>query len=389
MDLVPRPQDPVRRARSTPQTRALPPQHSWETLLAVRDQERSGTVIRSLQYELHRPLPMDNLTHTAIGLFLSRAGLNRWTPRATAILLLASNAPDIDTVSLAGGSLSYLHYHRHLTHALIAIPFMAVASVALVRFAGTKPIRWPGAIAAAAIAVAIHLLLDYTNMYGIRLFLPFSAEWLRLDTTSVVDLWIWAVIVVGIAAPFLGRLVGAEVSSGSLRPRHHGRRAAIFVLIFILLYGAGRAVLHARAAAMLDARIYQGGQPLRVAALPNPANPLRWRGLIETREFYAVVDVDLLAPFDPSRATIFQKPEPNPALDAARRTPTFQKFLEFSQFPLWRVLPVPEPENGTEVQAIDMRFGSPAEPGFVADAVLNSSLKVVQAEFSFGKLQPR
>src|SRR5262252_6337057 len=37
---------------------------------------------------------MDNLTHTAIGLFLSRAGLNRLTPRATAILLLASNAPD-------------------------------------------------------------------------------------------------------------------------------------------------------------------------------------------------------------------------------------------------------------------------------------------------------
>jgi hypothetical protein len=23
---------------------------------------------------------LDNLTHTAIGLFLSRAGLNRWTP---------------------------------------------------------------------------------------------------------------------------------------------------------------------------------------------------------------------------------------------------------------------------------------------------------------------
>ncbi len=28
---------------------------------------------------------MDNLTHTAVGFFLSRAGLNRWTPRATPI----------------------------------------------------------------------------------------------------------------------------------------------------------------------------------------------------------------------------------------------------------------------------------------------------------------
>jgi len=69
---------------------------------------------------------MDNLTHTAIGLFLSRAGLNRWTPAATPILLLAANAPDIDIVTLSGGSLNYLHYHRHLTHSLIAMPVRLV-----------------------------------------------------------------------------------------------------------------------------------------------------------------------------------------------------------------------------------------------------------------------
>jgi hypothetical protein len=43
-----------------------------------------------------------------VGLALSRAGLNRLTPQATAILLLAANAPDIDVVSAAGGSLAYL-----------------------------------------------------------------------------------------------------------------------------------------------------------------------------------------------------------------------------------------------------------------------------------------
>src|SRR5271157_6305162 len=59
---------------------------------------------------------MDPLTHTATGLFLSRIGLKRWTPLATPILLLAANAPDIDIVTASGGSLSYLHYHRHLTH---------------------------------------------------------------------------------------------------------------------------------------------------------------------------------------------------------------------------------------------------------------------------------
>ena len=65
---------------------------------------------------------MDQLTHTAVGLFLSRAGLKRWTPLATPILLLAANAPDIDIVTAAGGSLNYLHYHRHLTHSLLGCP---------------------------------------------------------------------------------------------------------------------------------------------------------------------------------------------------------------------------------------------------------------------------
>src|SRR3954453_14517948 len=75
---------------------------------------------------------MDNLTHTATGLFLSRIGLNRWTPLASPIMILAANAPDVDIVTAAGGSLNYLHFHRHFTHSLFAMPFMAFLSVVLV-----------------------------------------------------------------------------------------------------------------------------------------------------------------------------------------------------------------------------------------------------------------
>src|SRR5215468_11248262 len=111
---------------------------------------------------------MDPLTHTATGLFLSRAGLKQWTPLATPILLLAANAPDIDIVTASGGSLNYLHYHRHLTHSLLALPVMAFLPVLLVRAIARKPVRWIGAFAAACIAVASHLLLDLTNVYGVR-----------------------------------------------------------------------------------------------------------------------------------------------------------------------------------------------------------------------------
>jgi inner membrane protein len=327
---------------------------------------------------------MDNLTHTAVGLFLSRAGFNRLTPRATAILLLAANAPDVDVVSALGGSLNYLHYHRHWTHSLLAMPAIAAAVIALVRFAGRKPIRWWGAFAAAMAGVASHLLLDWTNVYGVRMLLPFSSQWLRLDLTNVTDLWIWTAVALGIAAPVLARLVGSEITSGAPRPRYPGRTAAILALLFILAYECGRGVLHARAVAMLDSRLYDGAAPVRVAAIPGFANPLRWRGLVETRGFYALADVDLNSEFDPSRVTVYQKPDPTPAIDAAQRLAPVREYLRFSQFPLWRVLPVPEPENGREVEVMDLRFGAPSAPRFVISTVFDAALRPLGTSFQFG-----
>src|SRR5437868_8914452 len=189
---------------------------------------------------------MDLLTHTATGLFLSRIGLKRWTPMGAPILILAANAPDIDIVTAAGGSLNYLHFHRHLTHALIAMPLMALLPVVLVRLIGRKPVRWLGAWAIAMVAVASHLLLDLTNTYGVRLLLPFSARWLRLDITNVVDVWIWAALFLCVAGPFLARLVGSEIASGPAKSPQHGRGPASFALAFLTPYNCGRSVLHAR-----------------------------------------------------------------------------------------------------------------------------------------------
>jgi inner membrane protein len=328
---------------------------------------------------------MDPLTHTATGLFLSRIGLKRWTPLATPILLLAANAPDIDVVSSAGGSLSYLHYHRHLTHSFAAMPVMALGTVALVWvFGRKKKIQWTGAFFAALIAVATHLLLDLTNTYGIRLLLPFSPRWLRLDLTNVFDLWIWGVFLLCIAAPFLGRLVGSEIASRNTRAPLHGRGFAWVALVFLLLYNCGRGVLHARAVSELDSRIYEDSTPLRTLAVPGPANPWRWKGVVETADSYAVDDVDLLGEFDPTHATVFHKPPPDPAIDAAARLPAFQEFLRFSQFPLWRVAPSAEFENGKTVEMIDLRFGSPAAPAFMVSATFDANLRPVRSSFQFG-----
>ena len=65
--------------------------------------------------------------------------------------------------------------------------------------------RWLGVLS--------HLVLDWTNVYGIRLLLPFSSRWLRLDQTDVVDPWILAILLLAVAAPALARMVSAEIGS--------------------------------------------------------------------------------------------------------------------------------------------------------------------------------
>jgi hypothetical protein len=121
-------------------------------------------------------------------------------------------------------------------------------------------------------------------------------------------------------------------------------------------------------------------------------NPLVWRGLVETSEFEAVETVNLAEPFDPSRGQVFYKPVldksmPDSAMDAARQTAAFKTFLEFSQFPLWRVTAV-DPENSKRVEVFDMRFGSPAEPGFRVSALIDTQGRVIGTDFQFGPPRP-
>lgn len=330
---------------------------------------------------------MDQLTHSATGLFLSRAGLYRMTPYAGPILILAANAPDMDIAAALGGGLNYLHFHRHLTHSIALLPLVALLPVLVVRLFARRPLNWRGAYLISAIGVASHLALDSTNVYGVRLLLPFSARWFHLDITSVVDLWIWVAILLSLGATAISRLVSSEI--GAQERGAPGRRFAIAALLFLVLYNGAHAVLHSRAQAMLEARLYQGAAPLRVAAFPDALNPWRFRGLVETAEFFSLQDLNLRAEFDPNGGRIFYKPEPSPALDAARRTKTFQIFLDFAQYPYWRTLPLSEPENAVSVEAMDLRFGSPLNPGFVATAVLNSRMEVVRAWFTFGTPRPR
>jgi inner membrane protein len=328
---------------------------------------------------------LDNLTHSLVGLFLARAGLKHATPRGTAIMMLAANAPDFDVVCWFGGSASYIHWHRNITHSLIGLPVMALLAVAIVRLAGRKEIRWLPAFLIAMVAVASHLILDLTNVYGVRLLLPFSGRWFHWDMTPIIDLVIWTVLLVGIAAPALGRLVGSEIGERKQAP---GGGWAVTALLLLSAYDYGRSVLHDRAVAMMESRIYNGLAPRRTGAFPE-ANPLVWDGIAELSNAYVEVPIDFRETFRPDSGETFYTADRTPAIEAAIQTEAFQRFLEFVQYPIWITEPAPDMEHGTRVRLVDLRFGTPSAPGFQAVATVTSQHQVAASSFTFGTPRPR
>jgi inner membrane protein len=329
---------------------------------------------------------MDNLTHSLVGMVLSRAGLNRVAPQAGWVLLAAANLPDIDIVSGLVGPATYLRIHRGWTHSLLGAPFLALLPLLLWRLLVRKPLarqgRWLATFTVSLIGVLSHLLLDWLNVYGVRLLTPFSGDWLRLDLVYIIDIWLWAILIVGVAAPMLARLVSGEIGAQS----GSGRGAAWLALGLAGAYLMLRVTLHAQATTTLDARLHQGRPAIRVAAFPTPINPMEWVGLAETADFYRVYPMNMSGDFDPDRGRTLYKTASSAVPDAVRQTATVQVMNDFAQFPLWRVAPTSGPDGGTMVTLTDLRFGLPEDDRFEAIVKLNPLSKVVAETFRFGNL---
>src|SRR5512133_3137326 len=107
---------------------------------------------------------MDPFTHTLVGLTAAKAGLERLSPLATTVCLLAANSPDSDiVVGLTTDRWNYLHHHRGITHSIVGVIALAVIVPTLVwlvdrgwaRFGKRRAkSRYRGLLLASAIATA-------------------------------------------------------------------------------------------------------------------------------------------------------------------------------------------------------------------------------------------
>jgi inner membrane protein len=328
---------------------------------------------------------MDNVTHTLVGLMLSRAGLGRGEARgekgAPWMIMLAANAPDMDTYNFLTDPLAYLQVHRGYTHSLAFAPLIALIPLLLVKaFTRTRfTLVTLATYAGCLIAVLSHLLLDWTNVYGVRLMLPFSAKWYRLDATDIVDPVILGVLLLALAAPALSRLVTSEMGGRTSRGPRRGW--AWFALLAVLFYDTGRWVAHGRAVSIVDSFNYRGAPAERVSVFPVRFTVLRWRAVVEGDGFIYEVPVDLSGDFDAAGGHTEYPAISSPAIDAARTTRTFQVFEKFDQLPFWTLLPV---DDTVRVELLDLRFGTVQSPGFEAVAFVEPDHRIARAYFSFG-----
>ncbi|MYA79913.1 MAG: metal-dependent hydrolase [Acidobacteriia bacterium] len=322
---------------------------------------------------------MENLTHTLVGVLLARAGLDRWTPRATALCVVAANLPDIDIVT-AGSSINYLTYHRHITHSLPAVPVMAALTVLIVEGVhrvvrrGGDRIRWRPAFAVSLIATLSHAALDMTNAYGTRLWLPFDGRWSSWDLLFIVDLWVWAILLAPLLILFAQRVIRRRAGPG------YAPKLAWAGLAILVAYIGFRAVLHNRVITDLNEGMYAGGPPVRVAAFPLPLEIFRWSAFVETERFFLTRISDARRSSASQKWRCIDKAEETVMLQKARSGPVAQQYLDFAAYARAEVTPLP---TGHRIQFSDFRFRRGEAAGFLCTVELGHDHNIINEEFRF------
>jgi inner membrane protein len=352
---------------------------------------------------------LEPVTHFLFGACLGRAGFNRTTALATATMTLAAEAPDLDILWYAGGPLVGFAHHRGFTHSFLGAPLVAALVVAFMyglhrwremrrqtaereavsapAAAGNArkrlPPRWGLLYLYALLAAWSHLLLDFTNGYGVRPFWPFYEKWYSWDIVFIIEPLLYVAMVGGLVLPALFGLINEEIGVRHKGPR--GRGGAIVALVAVVVVWGVRDFEHRRAVAALQALTYQGGDPVRASAFPYLLNPFKWYGVVETEEAFFRMQVNSLRPeVDPQgRMLVRYKPEETPASLAAKESRLGRVYLDWAEYPVVDVAPRQPPGSGWVVQFHDLRFLYPERPTPVlaATVVLDENRNVVVERF--------
>jgi inner membrane protein len=311
---------------------------------------------------------LEPVTHFLTGACMGRAGLNRKSALATLTLTLAAEAPDLDILARVHGPAFAFAHHRGFTHSFVGVVIDAIAVVGFVyliwRLRGRKvndpilPPRWGWLFLFACLAGLSHILLDFTNNYGVRPFWPFSEKWYSWDIVFIFDPIIFVSLLFGLIVPALFSLIDREIGAKSRGPR--GRVAATLALSAVATVWLIRDNEHHRAVEALEAQTYNGADPIQASAYPDLLNPFHWYGVVETANFFALapVEVDSAGPeVDPAnQMRIRYKPEETPITLAAKQSYLGRVYLDWAKYPVTETEALDSGQGGYIVNFQDLRF---------------------------------
>lgn len=222
---------------------------------------------------------MDNITHSLIGAVLGQAGLKRRTGLAMPALIIGANIPDIDAACffwLEGTE--HLGFRRGITHgppAMVLLPLVLAGLLwSFDRWQarrGTRPeerlpVSFKWLYLLSLVGTLSHPLFDWFNVYGIRLLEPFSSQWFYGDTLFIIDVWLWALLGLGVWFSLRREKRGGE-----------WRRPARIVIAVMAGYIGLNAAITARAEAAYRGAIGPGPQ---IIASPVPFAFWERQGLV-------------------------------------------------------------------------------------------------------------
>ena len=155
--------------------------------------------------------------------------MNKRTLYATTTCVLAAEAADLDMVAYLGGPITGFEHHRGITHTFIGLPFVAAFVVGCMYVIWrwrhkppraddveyntdklrtpdpAKTPRWGLLYGFACLAGLSHILLDFTNNYGVRPLEPFSYKWHSWDIVFIYEPLLYLFLLGGLLLPSLTR----------------------------------------------------------------------------------------------------------------------------------------------------------------------------------------
>jgi len=294
------------------------------------------------------------------GAVLARTGFNRRAAHVTAAMVIAAEFPDIDTLWSFGGPVAGFEHHRGITHTFVAVPFEAAALTLAfyawhrLRKRPTKaPPNWFLLYAGTLLALLSHLLLDWTNNYGIRPFFPFNPRWYAGSFVFIFEPILFAILVLALVLPPLFALINAEVGARKRAfPSTRWSWLALLLIagLYVLRYDQRQIAMHV---------VSQQAPADRIFASPHPTDPFTWSVVTDSPDAYRLYTVstragaDAPGPYD----TLYKPPTTLPLL-VAKRSYLGRIYLDWSMYPVLTETPDTSDPNHplSRITFADARF---------------------------------